>query len=117
MRHTQVRLTASDGHEAVVDEGIASLIGALWQSGIETVGSCQDQDGIGMAWVSFTSHGDAARFVRIAGRGAENLAIREEDRDPDSPWDSAVAGIAFPANRIHEVERRVRADSTLRRMP
>lgn len=43
-----------------VDELMAPLLSALWQQGIQTVSSCQDQDGAaGWAWIGFASTEDA----------------------------------------------------------
>jgi hypothetical protein len=64
LQHKQVAIT--HGEVTVeVDEGMASLLEALWQRGIDTTASCQESDG-GYAWVAFDAVEDAIRFQQLA---------------------------------------------------
>ena len=60
-------------HAVEVDAGIAPLIEALWERGIETVASCEDggtsaEGGlpVGLAWVGFPDSSHAGRFCELA---------------------------------------------------
>lgn len=110
-KHRQVRLTASDGRVADVDELMASLISALWKSGYTTQGSCQEEDGT-TAWIAFASKHEAEAFRSIAGNGAVHLEINLDDFGPDDEalgYTADTGAIAFPAKRIDDVTRRVQA--------
>lgn len=48
-----------------IDIQIAPLIAALWQRGIETTNSCQENKP-GMMWVEFATADDALRFIQLA---------------------------------------------------
>jgi hypothetical protein len=61
------------GHErAYVDEGIAPLILALWQNGISTTLSCQENRP-GIAWVQFPTPLDAKSFLDIVAEYEEGV--------------------------------------------
>lgn len=60
--HPQVHIALGE-LEADVDAGIAEFILELWRAGIETMMSCQDNDG--RVWVEFPSANDAERFLDI----------------------------------------------------
>jgi hypothetical protein len=60
--HPQVHISVGD-READVDEGIAPLIVELWKADIDTVMSCQDNNG--RVWVDFASAADAEQFLDI----------------------------------------------------
>ena len=94
--HKQVLVEC--GHErAFVDEGIAPLILALWQNGISTTLSCQENRP-GIAWVQFLTPSDAKSFLDIVAEyeeGVETLYNRitnnwfhEDGRDLSvPPWE------------------------------
>jgi hypothetical protein len=60
--------------EADIDVAIAPLIRLLWQAGIETTMSCQ-QDGFGYVWVEFPAADDLVDFLDAEGK---------HEPDPDS---------------------------------
>jgi hypothetical protein len=61
------------GHErAFVDEGMAPLILALWQNGISTTLSCQENKP-GIAWVQFLTPLDAKSFLDIVAEYEEGV--------------------------------------------
>ena len=73
-----------------VDEGIAELIQLIWDLGLQTNNSCQENMP-GIMWVSFPSE-DAERFLTI-------MALRrEEDFESDDPPSSMYGRIMDPAN-------------------
>lgn len=74
--HPQVRITHGE-ITALVDEGIADLIVAMWRAGIETVLSCQENQP-GVAWVEipFYAFGQFLRVVLSGGPGADGLYWR-----------------------------------------
>lgn len=61
--HPQVVIQHGD-QEAEVDEGIAPLILELWKAGIDTMMSCQDNNG--RVWLAFPDPVDATGFLNLA---------------------------------------------------
>ena len=61
--HKQVKIEWQD-MTTEVDESIAPLILALWQAGIDTYNSCQENKP-GVAWVEFASTQDACEFLNL----------------------------------------------------
>lgn len=86
--HKQVRAKRPSGPTIWVDEGMKDFLEALWDQGIETVLSCQENRP-GVAWVEFTSPDDAIHFLEMVWDLAD-----EEMRDRiegewvvDGMWD------------------------------
>jgi hypothetical protein len=76
-KHKQVFFCVRD-MEAEVDEGIAPVIKALWEHGIETTMSCQE-DEWGMVWIQFPPDADLTAFIEtvaIYEPGANSLYSR-----------------------------------------
>jgi hypothetical protein len=71
--HKQVPV-AWRGRRALVDEGIAPLIEALWQADLETVNSCEENRP-GNAWVQFLTAEDAATFLNIVAEYEEGVDV------------------------------------------
>ena len=61
--HKTVVVEVGDYREEI-DEGIAPLITAIWQAGIDTSMSCQGTAS-GMAWIEFHSVDELASFLNI----------------------------------------------------
>src|SRR5688500_168585 len=90
MRHTQV-LVEWQGRQAEVDEGIAPLVLACWQKGIDTVMSCQD-DRPGVVWVMFPSSDDAKRFLDLTDYAYEwKFETHPKDMTAVLPREGAAA--------------------------
>ena len=64
-QHPQVVVSAPDGYQAEVDEQLAPLIERLWAERVDTLNSCQNNQG--QVWVEFTSAMDAERFLELLG--------------------------------------------------
>jgi hypothetical protein len=68
--------------QAEVDEGLAPLILALWQRGIETVMSCQENFP-GVVWVMFRTPLDVKRFLDLTDYTYEwKFEFRPRDMAP-----------------------------------
>lgn len=79
VEHKQIRISHPAFEEAVdVDEGIALLLVALWDRGIMTCNSCQENPP-GTAWVEFYSVTDAEKFVSMLISGLDPVGRPEED--------------------------------------
>lgn len=79
--HPQVEISFGD-RAAQVDEGIAPLILELWKAGIDTVMSCENNNG--RVWIQFPSSDDAEQFVSIVAE--------DYDEDIYSIYNRAVGG-------------------------
>lgn len=77
-KHPQVHIEWGD-QAAEVDEGIAPLILELWKAGIDTMMSCQDNDG--RLWIEFPDTADAARFLDV---------VADYDEDVESIYNRAT---------------------------
>src|SRR4051794_29753014 len=64
-RHKQVWAKYPDGSSVWVDEGMKPFLEALWNRGIDTVLSCQENQP-GIAWVAFAGPYDAIHFLKEA---------------------------------------------------
>jgi hypothetical protein len=64
-QHKQVRAKYPDGPTVWVDEGMKSFLEALWDRGIDTILSCQENMP-GIAWVEFLTPDDAICFLELA---------------------------------------------------
>ncbi len=64
-RHKQVRAKRANGPTVWVDEGMKDFLEILWDRGINTVLSCQENRP-GVAWVEFGSPDDAIGFLETA---------------------------------------------------
>ena len=65
--HSQTIIHQRDGEPIEVDEKLAPFLKILWDHGIGTMMSCQDNpEGSGRIWVNFSSVGDAVRFLKLA---------------------------------------------------
>jgi hypothetical protein len=69
--HKQVRAKPPDGPSVWVDEGMKKFLEALWDRGIDTVLSCQENRP-GVAWVEFADPGDAICFLETAWELADD---------------------------------------------
>ncbi|HVM14408.1 MAG TPA: hypothetical protein VM287_08775 [Egibacteraceae bacterium] len=94
--HPQVHIELGD-RQADVDEGIAPLIMELWKAEIDTVMSCQDNNG--HVWVQFASAPDAEDFLDIvAGDYDEDvfsLYNRVTGEYEDDDWETFRAEHAW----------------------
>ena len=82
-----------------IDEDIAPLIEALWQRGIETLNSCQDNGDNHWVWIEFATPLDASKFLNAAiGRFGDHRTLygRAMGTSMDTPdaWTYQV----FPMN-------------------
>jgi hypothetical protein len=68
-----------------IDVKIAPLIRKLWDSGIDTVQSCQENEP-GTAYIGFPSIAVARRFIRIG---------RPQERSRDRYYNQSWLGTAF----------------------
>jgi hypothetical protein len=64
--HTQVDVD-HDGEMVKVDEGMSEIMSLLWKHGIETLGSCQENQP-GIAWVQFASTPGFHKFLNIVAK-------------------------------------------------
>jgi len=71
-KHRTVKVQVGE-MQADIDEEIAPLIRELWEAGIETLNSCQDNPS-GFVWVQFATTTDAAAFLDI---------VAQYDDEPD----------------------------------
>jgi hypothetical protein len=81
-QHPSVEIVWAD-QRAEIDVGIADLILGLWQRGIRTCQSCENN--LGRVWIEFSSAGDAELFLTAitrAARAADSVIYR---RVVDSP--------------------------------
>lgn len=66
MMHPQVEVHCPiHGSSHWVDEKLSKLLPAMWENGIETKLSCQDNTPSGFAWIMFKRAGDFDRFREI----------------------------------------------------
>lgn len=63
-KHEQVCVEHPDGWVADIDIKIAPLIKALWEMGIDTFNSCQDNQP-GVIWIEFSTAKDLTRFLTM----------------------------------------------------
>jgi hypothetical protein len=61
-----------------IDVEIAPLTEALWERGIETLNSCQDNGDNHQVWIEFATPDDASRFL--------NAGYRTPGRLPNAIW-------------------------------
>lgn len=63
IEHKQVKiLDPTSGYLTEVDEGLATLLKAIWNLGISTCNSCQENKP-GIAWIEFLQSKDAEAFL------------------------------------------------------
>jgi hypothetical protein len=108
--HNQVEIEVK-GRRFEVDEGIADLVRELGEQGYRTVGSCEDQDGWGRAWVGFSSTYQAQRFAEVIDGDLmiptdANRAEAAADGDETYEGMDAV-GVSFPAPFMSSVLAKV----------
>ncbi len=90
--HKQV-VVEWQGRKAEVDEGLAPLILALWQRGIETVMSCQENRPR-VVWVMFRSPLDIKRFLDLTDYTIEwEFNVRPKDMAPFYRSKEATLGL------------------------
>jgi hypothetical protein len=108
--HKQVEVEVK-GRRFEVDEGIADLVRELGEQGYRTVGSCEDQDGWGRAWVGFSSTYQAQRFAGLID--GELMIPTDANRaeaaaEGDETYEGMDAvGVSFPAPAIAAVLAKV----------
>jgi len=78
-KHKAVYVRVGD-QEAEIDAAIAPLIREMWEAGIETVMSCQE-DGNGLVWIEFPSEEDLANFLDM---------VADYDPDPNALYNRIV---------------------------
>ena len=76
--HPQVVVSAPDGYQAEVDEQLAPLIQRLWAERVDTLNSCQDNQG--QVWVQFMTGMDTERFLELLGLEVDDT-LQIEDWD------------------------------------
>jgi hypothetical protein len=87
MDHETVLVTVGN-ESANIDKNIAPLIEGLWKLNIDTLLSCENNNG--KVWIDFTSVYDAENFLNIVAKYSEGLnsmynRIRNEWSDPNNP--------------------------------
>jgi hypothetical protein len=88
MKHPFILLIDSDGDQIEIDREIAPLIQQLWDIGLETCNSCQDN--FSYVWVEFLSAQDALDFLYLIVRhGDAALAERASEPYNVSPSNAA----------------------------
>ncbi len=106
-RHPQTKI-AHNTTTALVDEGIAPLILALWRHGITTHASCQG-DSERTAYITFGSGADADRFVALIHPWRLACALHPGQPPQASPWrwranqaddDVVWVHVAFPPTEL-----------------
>jgi hypothetical protein len=102
--HKQVMIYPAATHPTLgveVDEDIAELITHLWRHGFHTVGSCQDLEDTGRAYVSFATYDEAQRFIaQTKDLGSERLRISAQalaDAPPRDQTHRDAVTVTFPA--------------------
>jgi hypothetical protein len=115
--HPQV-LIEHDGQSAQVDKGLAALILALWQRGVHTIGSCQQEMGtpVAVAWIAVKTVTEAKRLQRLLGEQATWLIVPSAKHYAEASaasWKAGhtvrgMAGVAFPRTRIPAVLKAVK---------
>jgi hypothetical protein len=108
--HRQIQIEVK-GRSFEVDEGIADLVRELGEQGYQTVGSCEDQDGCGRAWVGLSSTYQAQRFAELIDGDLmiptdANRAEAAAEGDETYEGMDAV-GVSFPTPFIPDVLAKV----------
>jgi hypothetical protein len=111
-RHREIPVQVT----AWVDEGVADLVTALNAvPGVETLDSCQEDPGHGLASVMFCTHDDARLYETVS---ALALAIGEVPHDHVSlslSWGSddapAIADLRCPLTRLPTIAGAIRSSS------
>ena len=86
-KHPSVCLTSPYGDKVQIDEEIAELIQLIWNTGLYTWNSCQDN--FGYVWIHFASADEASEFLTIVQKyGDKELRLRANpyDVDPHDRW-------------------------------
>jgi hypothetical protein len=110
--HRQIEIEVK-GRRFEVDEGIVDLVLELGEQGYQTVGSCEDQDGWGRAWVGFSSTYQAQRFAEVID--GELMIPTDANRaeaaaDGDEAYEGMDAvGVSFPTPSTSHVLAKVTA--------
>ena len=94
--HKQVEIS-HNGVTTKVDEGLAPLLLAIWEKGIDTCLSCQENFP-GIAWIMFTTAFDAERFL--------NLVFVYNRKKPF--WETISVSIRFPITDIPLIMKRLK---------
>ena len=74
------------GKETQIDTHIAPLIEAIWQSGIRTHNSCEDNIPKGYIWIAFLNEKDTIQFFNIIFQGESTSDERVERAFAAYPW-------------------------------
>jgi hypothetical protein len=82
--HKQVKVLSPTEGEVEVDEGMVDFLRALWDRGIDTFMSCQENFP-GISWVVFTEPGDAERFMGDAWEVADKKMRDRMEGELDVP--------------------------------
>ncbi len=103
MDHKQVEIVHRRIGKVTVDEGMATLLQALWKAGINTEFSCQGEpprttpDLHLRAYIMFTSASSMERFIdMVAASGDPLLCQRVYETTQDFPWPVAWSIEASP---------------------
>jgi hypothetical protein len=79
IEHKQIAvLDPTSDNMIEVDEGIAPLLKAIWNSGITTCNSCQENKP-GIIWIEFLWSDDAEAFLTRVTSGLDPINSPEED--------------------------------------
>ncbi len=85
-QHKQVKVKYGDRF-ITVDEKIKPLLEALWDRGIDTLNSCQENRP-GVAWIEFMTAADAEEFLNLAHElGDEDMKLRIEMGGWGDDWE------------------------------
>jgi hypothetical protein len=99
-KHRQVRVELH-GELIDVDEEIAPLLKRIWDLGIETLNSCQEQDG--RTWIEFASVNDIKDFLSSlmlddSGEHHDLYSFRNRvfrTREPNDDWEAFRRDVAW----------------------
>lgn len=86
LRHETVPVRDRMGQSIPIDRRIAPLISALWDMGIRTYNSCEDNIPAGYVWIHFATAEDALMFLRAVTRDVDqkdHLYRRIMGEDPE----------------------------------
>lgn len=100
-RHRPVLVTVGST-SAMIDAKIAPLVQSLWEAGIATAESCEDDRGDGWPAIYFDRSDDLSKFVTLAARHASAALRRRMTGDPSPPRNAWDYGI-FPHADVESV--------------
>lgn len=98
IEHKQIAvLDTTSGYMIEVDEGIAALLKAVWDLGISTCNSCQENKP-GIAWIEFLECEDAEKFLTRIISGLDLVNSPEADKRLYSRITGQIGGWQYNAH-------------------